>query len=64
MDKIFTFLIVLVAFGLIFGGIFLVNSITSVDVSEDFAETLKPVILYDGECEPPTPGYPDPCDPY
>jgi len=63
MSKIFTFLTVLVAFGLIFGGVFLFSSISSVDVSEeDFVETVGPIIRYShSSCQPPEPGYPDDC---
>ena len=64
MNKIFTFLMVLVAFGLIFGGVFLFSGVSSVEVSEeDFVETLEPVIRYSNHymCEGGEPGYPDNC---
>lgn len=61
MNKIFTFLTVLVAFGLIFGGVFLFSGVSSVEVSEeDFVETLEPVISYTHNCDP-QPYEPDNC---
>ena len=62
MNKIFTFLMVLVAFGLIFGGVFLFSGVSSVEVSEeDFVETLEPVIRYGHDECYYEPGYPDNC---
>ena len=63
MNKIFTLLTVLVAFGLIFGGVFLFSGVSSVEVSEeDFVETLEPVIRYSHDfCDDYQPYEPNPC---
>jgi len=62
MHKIFTLFTVLVAFGLIFGGVFLASGgVSSLDVSEDSVETLEPVVRYVHNSCQHTPGYPDDC---
>ncbi|MCH8945749.1 MAG: hypothetical protein IIA85_02410 [Nanoarchaeota archaeon] len=62
MKKTIIVLGILIVFGFIIGGIFLFNSISSVDViKQDFVETLEPIISY-SHCHH-TPGYPNDCDP-
>jgi len=61
MSKIFTLLTVLVAFGLIFGGVFLFSGVSSVEVGEDSVETLDPVVSYVHDPCEYIPGYPDDC---
>lgn len=60
MKKILIALVILIVFGLLIGGTFLFNGITSIEVSEqDFTKTLEPVSSY-GLCDP-EPNEPDPC---
>ena len=61
MNKIFTLLTILVAFGLIFGGTFLFSGVSSIDVSEDSVETLDPVVSQSHDYCDDEPYVPDPC---